>query len=171
MALTKKRMAFIREYLIDFNATQAAIRAGYSERSARSQGHRLLTNADILQEIKHQLDEKHMREDEIKLRLADMARGDMGDFLDISGMGFNIDLEKAEELGLTKLIKKVKQRTTITSKTDGEETENHWIEFELYDAKDALVQLGRIHAMFTDKTDITSGGEIIKVTITGENDD
>lgn len=38
---------FIDEYLVDLNATQAAIRAGYSERTAKSQGHRLLTNVDI----------------------------------------------------------------------------------------------------------------------------
>ena len=47
--LTNKQKAFIAEYLIDFNATQAAIRAGYSEKTARSQGQRLLTNVDILE--------------------------------------------------------------------------------------------------------------------------
>ena len=47
MALTPKRAAFVREYLIDLNATQAAIRAGYSPKTARAQGHRLLTDADI----------------------------------------------------------------------------------------------------------------------------
>jgi len=34
VALTKKQAAFVQEYLIDLNATQAAIRAGYSERTA-----------------------------------------------------------------------------------------------------------------------------------------
>jgi phage terminase small subunit len=47
VSLNPKRAAFVREYLIDLNATQAAIRAGYSERTARAQGHRLLTDADI----------------------------------------------------------------------------------------------------------------------------
>jgi phage terminase small subunit len=45
--LTTKQAAFVREYLVDKNATQAAIRAGYSAKTARSQGERLLTNADI----------------------------------------------------------------------------------------------------------------------------
>lgn len=44
---TEKQQMFIDEYLVDLNATQAAIRAGYSERTAKSQGHRLLTNVDI----------------------------------------------------------------------------------------------------------------------------
>lgn len=47
MALTPKQEAFVAEYLIDLNATQAAIRAGYSEKTAKSQGQRLLTNVDV----------------------------------------------------------------------------------------------------------------------------
>ena len=42
MALTAKQEAFVREYLIDLNATQAAVRAGYSAKTAEQQGHQLL---------------------------------------------------------------------------------------------------------------------------------
>lgn len=49
--LTAKQALFVKEYLIDLNATQAAIRAGYSERTARSQGQRLLTKDDIKKAI------------------------------------------------------------------------------------------------------------------------
>ena len=45
--LTDKQAAFVREYLVDLNATQAAIRAGYSERTAYSVGQRLLKNVEI----------------------------------------------------------------------------------------------------------------------------
>ena len=44
---TEKQQRFIDEYLVDLNATQAAIRAGYSERTASAQGSRLLTNVNI----------------------------------------------------------------------------------------------------------------------------
>lgn len=47
MALTDKHETFCMEYIVDLNATQAAIRSGYSEKTARAQGSRLLTNADI----------------------------------------------------------------------------------------------------------------------------
>lgn len=47
MALTERQRRFIAEYLIDLNATQAAIRAGYSERTARSVGSENLTKPDI----------------------------------------------------------------------------------------------------------------------------
>jgi len=59
--LTDKQQRFCEEYLIDLNATQAAIRAGFSEKTARSQGQRLLTNVDIqnhLQSAKEKLSEK-----------------------------------------------------------------------------------------------------------------
>lgn len=47
MALTPKQEAFVREYLIDLNATQAAARAGYSARTANEQGCRLLANVSV----------------------------------------------------------------------------------------------------------------------------
>ncbi len=45
--LTPKQARFVEEYLIDLNATQAAIRAGYSKKTAKQQGQRLLTNVDV----------------------------------------------------------------------------------------------------------------------------
>ena len=47
MGLSAKQRCFAEEYLVDLNATQAAIRAGYSERTAKSQGQRLLTHVDV----------------------------------------------------------------------------------------------------------------------------
>lgn len=49
--LTPKQQRFVEEYLIDLNATQAAIRAGYSEATARSIGAENLTKPDILEAI------------------------------------------------------------------------------------------------------------------------
>lgn len=45
--LTDKQELFAREYLKDLNATQAAIRAGYSEKTAKEQAARLLTNVNV----------------------------------------------------------------------------------------------------------------------------
>lgn len=47
MRLNPRQSRFVAEYLIDLNATQAAIRAGYSRKSAKQQGSRLLTNDDV----------------------------------------------------------------------------------------------------------------------------
>lgn len=59
--LTDKQRRFVDEYLVDLNATQAAIRAEYSEKTARQQGQRLLTNVDIqaaIQEARAQQQER-----------------------------------------------------------------------------------------------------------------
>jgi phage terminase small subunit len=49
--LTDKQELFAREFIKDLNATQAAIRAGYSEKSSRNQGARMMANDDIQQRI------------------------------------------------------------------------------------------------------------------------
>lgn len=52
--MTEKKQRFCDEYLIDTNATQAAIRAGYSVKTAKSQGQRLLTDVDVQNYIREQ---------------------------------------------------------------------------------------------------------------------
>lgn len=56
-----KQKRFVEEYLIDLCATQAAIRAGYSKKTAKSQGQRLLTNVDVAALIKKAQDKRSAR--------------------------------------------------------------------------------------------------------------
>ena len=49
--MTKKQKRFVEEYLIDLNATQACIRAGYKTKTANEQGARLLANVSIQEAI------------------------------------------------------------------------------------------------------------------------
>lgn len=58
MALTPRQEMFIREYLIDLNGTQAAIRAGYSPKTANEQASRLLANANIRSLVQDQMDKR-----------------------------------------------------------------------------------------------------------------
>ena len=61
--LNERQMRFVDEYMIDLNATQAAIRAGYSVKTAYSQGQRLLKNV----EIKTELDERMEKARSLKI--------------------------------------------------------------------------------------------------------
>lgn len=83
MALTPKQSRFVAEYLIDLNATQAAIRAGYSRHTARSQASDLLTVPDIQVAIKQSADERAARTetnaDWVLKRLRDEADADIAD--------------------------------------------------------------------------------------------
>ena len=58
MPITPKKQLFVDEYLVDLNATQAAIRAGYSAKTARSQGQRLLTDVDIKELVSKSMAER-----------------------------------------------------------------------------------------------------------------
>lgn len=168
MGLTNKQAAFLSEYLTDFNATQAAIRAGYSETSARSTGVRLLTNPNISAEIHAKLAEKAMKSDDILQEIADIARGNMGDYLDVSSMAFQINLGKAKDEGKLKNIKRIKQKTTTICREGGEDVEQNQIDFELWDKLRALELLARINGMLVDKQQIVGPVEIVIRRVDGK---
>lgn len=87
--MTPKQEAFVREYLIDLNATQAAIRAGYSEHTANEQGARLLANASVRSLINEAQQERAERTkvsaDWVLTRLHGEATADLADLYDEHG--------------------------------------------------------------------------------------
>lgn len=79
--MTPKQKKFCVEYLIDLNATQAAIRAGYSKKTARSLGQRLLTYVDVRNYIKDlrakYFKKRIMTAEEVEYRLSKAGRGEL----------------------------------------------------------------------------------------------
>lgn len=80
MALTAKQQRFCDEYLIDLNATQAAIRAGYSSKTAKQIGQENLTKPDLKEYIEARMAEKESKliadQDEILKYLTSVMRGE-----------------------------------------------------------------------------------------------
>ncbi len=80
LPLTTKQKRFCQEYLIDLNATQAAIRAGYSEKSAYSVGQRMLKNVEVKKYIAEQMErlknEKISSAQEVLEYLTSVMRGE-----------------------------------------------------------------------------------------------
>jgi phage terminase small subunit len=78
--LTPQQAIFVREYLVDLNATQAAIRAGYSAASAASQGSRLLSLDKVSRAVKAAQDARaertHITQDDVLRELARVAFAD-----------------------------------------------------------------------------------------------
>lgn len=144
--LRAKQVAFVEQYLTCWNATEAAKRAGYSARSARSIGSENLTKPDIRAMIDKRLKDLGMGADEVLARLSDMASSTMADFIKPTKSGSaTLDLVKAAKADKLHLIKKF--RVGIEG-----------VSIELYDSQAALVQLGRHHALFVDKQE--HSGEI-----------
>lgn len=83
--LSPKRQRFVNEYLKDLNATQAAIRAGYSEKTAHVQGPRLLGFVDVKAAIDAAITRRNKRleisQDRIVRELAKVALADIKDYL------------------------------------------------------------------------------------------
>lgn len=89
MALAGKRARFVQEFVVDLNGRQAAIRAGYSPRTATEQAHEMLRQPDVAAAINAA---KAERSEETKIdaawvlkRLAAEAEADVGDLYDDAG--------------------------------------------------------------------------------------
>lgn len=156
--LTKRQEVFVNEYLQCFNGAEAARRAGYSETRARQTATELLAKSDIALQIQTRLNEVHMSADEALKLTADIARGDVTEFITSFGA---LDIDALRKSGKGRLIKKIKQRTITKigkNETDGD-TEVHDTEIEFYDAQAAQRDILKVHGRFTEKVDITSGGD------------
>lgn len=84
MALTEKQKAFVREYLVDLNATAAAKRAGYSEKTAYSVGNENLTKPEISKAIQKAMQERQERtqvtQDMVVQEISKVAFKDAADY-------------------------------------------------------------------------------------------
>lgn len=135
--LTNKQRLFVEAYLTCFNATEAAKRAGYSEKTAYSIGWENLKKPEIDAAIRQGLAERAMPADEVLARLAEHARGDIGAFIATGEDGMPSGFSLASDRPLHR-VKKV----TVTDKG--------W-SFEMYDAQAALVHLGKHHGLFIER--------------------
>lgn len=141
--LTYKQRLFVSEYLIDKNMTQAAIRAGYSEKSARSTGPELMKNPVIRREIERKLAKVVNKNEQNAQSILD----DLFDLKEIS-MG------------------RKSRPKTIVSK-DGTVKTVQVKEFDPQAANRALELYGKELGMFKDKTEHSVADETMKAFFDG----
>lgn len=86
MALNAKKNRFVEEYPVDLNATQAAIRAGYSKKTAYSIGQRLLKDVEIQEAIQKAMKDRSERtgitQDKVVEELGKVAFAEAHDYAD-----------------------------------------------------------------------------------------
>lgn len=169
MSLTPKQERFVAEYLIDLNATQAAIRAGYSEKTATEQGSRLLTNVKVQEAIakgqnktaaKLEITKERIVEELAKIGFSNMLdymrAGTDGDpYLDFS----NLTREQAAALA----------EVTVEDFKDGrgeDARDVRRIKFKLHDKKGALVDMAKMLGFMIEKHE--HSGEI-SLTVSQED--
>ncbi len=166
--LTPKQRRFVEEYLIDLNATQAAIRSGYSKKTAESQGSRLLSNAKVAAAVADQMKARSNRTeitaDRVLQELARIA------FFDIRRL-YNADgsLKKPSELddeaaAVLAGVDVVEMQGAMG--VDGDGNANHVPMFtkkaKVFDKGTALTLAMRHLGMLKDRTELTGkdGGPV-----------
>ncbi len=151
--LTQKQERFVEEYPKDSNATQAAIRAGYSPRTADSQASRLLTHVKVRERVQKLMKSRSKR--------TEITADDV--FKELSKMGFgnvaNLYDDKGKLLHPKDMPRDVS--ATITEVTEerigggGKDDDSFMVrrKYKVADKRASLVDMGRHLKMFTDKVE------------------
>lgn len=159
--LTEKQQCFVDEYLIDLNATQAAIRAGYSAKTAQEQGYQLLQKTSVQQAISEQMAERSKRtgvnQDRVMMELAKIAFVNAADVINSDDATIKAEATADD----TAAIQSVKVKVIPTKEGEGVERE-----IRLNDKLKALELLGKHLGMWNDKSDVNIN---IPVVISGED--
>ncbi len=172
--LTTKQAAFVSEYTKDHNATQAAIRAGYSPHTARSVGSENLTKPDIkaalaavnrtaVQVVAERTGEATLTAARIIEEASRIAFGDIRDL--VSWDGSSVILHASDTLtpAQAAMVKEVRVQKTTTRLRDGTESENETREVKVWDKLSALALLAKTFPEFSDKIDARVLHGVVKV--------
>ena len=158
--LTEKQQRFVDDYLIDLNATQAAIRAGYSVKTANEQGSQNLAKLSIQQAIAEQMAERSKRtgvnQDRVVLELARIAFVKMTDLVDSHGRIKDDAVE--DDLACIESVKYKSSESDTGSSIERE--------VKISPKLKALELLGKHLGMWNDKLDVNITQPIV---ITGED--
>lgn len=149
--LTSKQQLFVREYLVDLNATQAAIRAGYSKKTAGAIGGENLEKPEIAAAIQSAMDKRSQRTeitaDNVLRELAKIGFGDVRKLFNENG-----SLLPVNELDDNTAACLSSVEITTRKVRGGEDDETEEVsKVRMWDKRAALVDLGRHLKLFTDK--------------------
>lgn len=144
---------FVIEYCRDFNATKAAKRAGYSDKTAYSQGHELLKKPEIQAAIEKHLAKHNVTANRVVAELQKVAFADMADYLTVDEDTGGVKAVSFDEMepGASRAVKKVKERRKIIASGEDNAILEANFEFEHHDKLKALEMLGRALNLFGDK--------------------
>lgn len=167
--LTPQQERFVEEYLIDLNATQAALRAEYSAKTADRQGHRLLKNAEIQRRIAEAQKKRSQRteitQDAVLKELAKIGFANIGDMMRVTPDGDPFldlsDLTPEQTAALSEV--------TVEDYMEGRgenAREVRRVKVKLWDKRAALVDMGKHLGMFKNLHEHTgkNGGPIETVS-------
>ena len=154
MPLTAKQQRFVDEYLVDLNATQAAIRAGYSEKTAFAIGAENLRKPKIAEVIASAQAERARRteltQDMVVAELRKLAFANLDDFTEIDDAGNLVPKLKGTTRSQKAALTEVTIEEYIEGRGDGAK-EVKRTKIKLADKRGPLVDLGKHLGMWPTK--------------------
>lgn len=150
--LNRRQIMFVLEYLTDLNATQAAIRAGYSERTAYAIGHKLLKNAEVKSAIENAMSRRAKRTeitaDAVIQELAAVGFARVDEYLSWGQNG--LELKTSQNLTSQQL-------SAVSEVSETPNRHGKVVRFKLHDKLRALELLGQHLGIFkvADRSDPT----------------
>jgi phage terminase small subunit len=166
--LKQRRTRFVKEYLIDQNATRAAKAAGYSEKTAYSQGQRLLKHVEIRSRIEKANDKVNAKLDltveRVKQEIARLAYYDPQAFWNENGTAKPIH-EIDEDA--RRAICGFETAELFTGSGEDRATAGYIKKFKLADKPRALELAARHLKMLTDKVEFSGADEIVRRLVAG----
>ena len=152
--MTDKHARFVEEFLVDSNATQAAIRAGYSAATAKQQGSRLLTYADVAEAIAERrarhADNSGITAERVLAELALLAFSDVRHY-EINDTG-HVSLAPGVPEAAGRAISSIKRKVRTFRNGDEPVTE-YETELKLWDKPGPLKLAGKHVGLFNEKPD------------------
>ena len=143
--LNERQRRFAQEYLIDSNARQAAIRAGYSAKTAHVHGPRLLSNVRVAAAVARGQaaisDRLGATAERVTEEIARLAFSDIGDILDFDGDQLRMRPPSKISADARRAIQSIKVRQVNAMDSDGLPVPCEIIEFKLHHKTVALQQL------------------------------
>ena len=169
--LTPIQRLFVHEYLVDLNATQAAIRAGYSEDTARQIGSENLSKPYIKQAIQEQMDARaskiEITAEKVLESIYRIANVDIGDAYDDAG--YLLPIKEMPE-SIRKSISSIKVFEEFEGKGEARLKVGEVREVKFWDKTKSLELLGRHLRLFIDKVEHSSDKENpLKINLTKED--
>ena len=138
--LTAKQRLFVDEYLVDLNATQAAIRAGYSEKTAEQQAYQLLQKTSVQRAIsdavKARAERTGIDQDRVVDELAKIAFADMAHYVRFDGANAYIDFSAMPASATAAISEIVVDEYTVGRGDDAREVKR--VRFKLHAKQAAL---------------------------------
>lgn len=164
--LSEKHQRFVEEYLVDLNATQAAIRAGYSEKTAYAQGSALLKHIEVAKAIraakKARAERMAISQDRVLQELARIAYFDIRKTVAANGAPIPIQDLDADTAAAIAGIDVIEQYEQV-----GEERVLVGLlkKYKVFDKNTAITNAMRHLGMMKDslKVDLPPGGSLVKV--------